>query len=157
MRAISTTTYAQRGAQLSGAADSGTELLDRRPPRAALVTMLSLASGVTGAISFSYLGGVFTSVITGTLVVFGLSVANASGSTVVRALVAFAAYAPRRVRRAVGGGDAAVPPAGESRPQRSAIACLTGETGLLAAMWGTWLDRTPVSPCASPRPVSLSP
>jgi hypothetical protein len=67
---------------LSGAADSGSDLLDRRPPRATLVTMLSLASGVADAISFLYLGGVFTSVITGTLVVLGLSVANGSGSTV---------------------------------------------------------------------------
>ncbi len=124
---------------MSGAADSGSDLLDRRLPRATLVTMLSLASGVTDAISFLYLGGVFTSVITGTLVVLGLSVANGSGSTVVRAGIAFAAYALGVLDAR---GVAALRPscAGrDSQRLRAAIKCLTSETALLVAMWGSWL------------------
>lgn len=125
---------------MSGAAHAGAEPVDRRPPRAALVIVLSLAAGVTDAVTFLYLGGVFTSVITGTLVVLGISLAHASEPTVVRALVAvgvyvlgvFAGSRLAALSRSRAGGD-------RRRRLRAAMTCLTVETVLLSAMWASWL------------------
>ena len=65
-----------------------------RQLRHALVVVLTLNAGATDAIGFLALGGAFTSVMTGNLVLFGISVAHADGSLArhtVTAIVCFVA------------------------------------------------------------------
>jgi uncharacterized membrane protein YoaK (UPF0700 family) len=60
--------------------------------RHVLVVGLAVLSGATDAIAFARLGHVFTSVMTGNLVLLGLGVGQRSGGLVVRAVVAIVAY-----------------------------------------------------------------
>jgi uncharacterized membrane protein YoaK (UPF0700 family) len=58
-----------------------------------LAVGLTAASGATDAISFLRLGSVFTSVMTGNLVLLGVSVARRDGAQAAHALVAISAFA----------------------------------------------------------------
>lgn len=57
-----------------------------------LATTLTIATGATDAISFLRLGGAFSSVMTGNIVVFGLSIGGRDASTAVHAAVAIAGF-----------------------------------------------------------------
>jgi uncharacterized membrane protein YoaK (UPF0700 family) len=69
-----------------------------RPPerqpglRHALVVVLAANSGATDAIGFLALGGAFTSVMTGNLVLFGISVAHADGTLARHTAIAISCY-----------------------------------------------------------------
>ncbi len=54
--------------------------------------VLTFASGATDVISFTRLGGVFTSVMTGNIVLLGLAVARASVSLATHTLTSIAGY-----------------------------------------------------------------
>lgn len=54
--------------------------------------MLAFASGATDIASFTRLGGVFASVMTGNLVLLGLAIASASGTLAAHTAVAFGGY-----------------------------------------------------------------
>ncbi len=60
--------------------------------RALLVVLLTLVTGVTDAIGFTRLGGVFTSVMTGNMVLLGVAVGRASATLAIHTGVAFVAY-----------------------------------------------------------------
>jgi len=57
-----------------------------------LAAILTLGTGATDVASFTRLGGVFTSVMTGNLVLLGLAVGRLSGALAMHALVTFAGY-----------------------------------------------------------------
>jgi uncharacterized membrane protein YoaK (UPF0700 family) len=71
---------------------------DRRapppPPRTltAAIALLALGSGAVDALSFAALGTVFTSVMTGNLILLGVSIGQAEFAAAVPAVVAIAAY-----------------------------------------------------------------
>jgi uncharacterized membrane protein YoaK (UPF0700 family) len=69
-----------------------TESPRRGVPLVVLVAALAAASGATDVASFIRLGGVFASVMTGNLVLLGLSVQRASGILLAHAVVAIAGY-----------------------------------------------------------------
>ncbi len=60
---------------------------------AAAAVLLSLAAGATDVLSFAALGRVFTSVMTGNLVLLGLAVSNGSVSKAISASLALSGYA----------------------------------------------------------------
>ena len=72
------------------------------PPRAALgpsprvmtaiAVLLTFTSGASDVTSFTRLGNVFTSVMTGNITVFGLSLARGSASLAMHTALAFAGY-----------------------------------------------------------------
>jgi uncharacterized membrane protein YoaK (UPF0700 family) len=73
------------------AADGGTT----RPPERVLTViavLLTFASGASDVASFTRLGDVFTSVMTGNMVVFGLSLARGSASLAAHTVAAVAGY-----------------------------------------------------------------
>jgi uncharacterized membrane protein YoaK (UPF0700 family) len=57
-----------------------------------IAVLLTFASGASDVASFTRLGGVFTSVMTGNMVVFGLSLAQGSISLAAHTVVAFCGY-----------------------------------------------------------------
>jgi len=61
-------------------------------PLIGLAAALAFASGSTDLASFTRLGGVFASVMTGNLVLLGLGIARASGALVAHTAVALAGY-----------------------------------------------------------------
>jgi uncharacterized membrane protein YoaK (UPF0700 family) len=58
----------------------------------AAIGLLSLGAGAINALSFTGLGGVFTSVMTGNLVLLGVAVVRLNGAVALHALAAIAAY-----------------------------------------------------------------
>lgn len=60
--------------------------------RDALVVILTLVTGITDAIGFTRLGGVFTSVMTGNMVLLGISAAKEDGAVAIHTAIAFAGY-----------------------------------------------------------------
>jgi uncharacterized membrane protein YoaK (UPF0700 family) len=64
--------------------------LSRRVTTAAV--LLTIGTGATDVASFTRLGGVFTSVMTGNLVLLGLAAARTSGSLAVHTVVSIASY-----------------------------------------------------------------
>ncbi len=57
-----------------------------------LAVVLTIGTGATDVASFTRLGDVFTSVITGNLVLLGLAIGELSGALATHAVVAFAGY-----------------------------------------------------------------
>jgi uncharacterized membrane protein YoaK (UPF0700 family) len=57
-----------------------------------LAVVLTVGTGATDVASFTRLGNVFTSVITGNLVLLGLAIGRVSGTLATHAVVAFAGY-----------------------------------------------------------------
>jgi uncharacterized membrane protein YoaK (UPF0700 family) len=64
----------------------------QRVPLIALAAALAFGSGATDLASFTRLGGVFASVMTGNLVLLGLAIARASAGLAAHTAVAFAGY-----------------------------------------------------------------
>lgn len=62
------------------------------PVLTAIAMLLTFASGASDVASFTRLGGVFTSVMTGNMVVFGLSLAHGSVILAAHTVAAFAGY-----------------------------------------------------------------
>jgi uncharacterized membrane protein YoaK (UPF0700 family) len=100
-----------------------------------LAVVLTLGTGATDVASFTRLGGVFTSVITGNLVLLGLAVGRLSGSLATHAVVTFAGY-----MAGVAAGARMVP-AGQAPGapwQQTLPAALLVEFGLLAGFTVGW-------------------
>jgi uncharacterized membrane protein YoaK (UPF0700 family) len=77
-----------------GQRDSTGDREDQRDATAitVLAVVLTLGTGATDVASFTRLGNVFTSVITGNLVLLGLAIGRVSGALATHAVVAFAGY-----------------------------------------------------------------
>ena len=99
-----------------------------------LAVGLAAASGATDAISFLRLGSVFTSVMTGNLVLLGLSVARRDGAQAAHALVAISAFAAGVAAASRIGGRAT----GERPWSRGVGAALVVELAVLCVFLGLW-------------------
>jgi uncharacterized membrane protein YoaK (UPF0700 family) len=103
--------------------------------RQSLVVVLAVVSGATDAIGLLALGGAFTSVMTGNLVLLGVSASSADGTLAVAsggAIVAFCAGA------AIGARLAGSPCPGDRIWPRPVTVALTVEFALLAAYAIGW-------------------
>jgi uncharacterized membrane protein YoaK (UPF0700 family) len=60
--------------------------------RDGLAVTLTLLTGVTDAVAFTMLGSVFTSVMTGNMVLMGIALGHADASAIERVAIAFVAY-----------------------------------------------------------------
>jgi uncharacterized membrane protein YoaK (UPF0700 family) len=99
----------------------------------ALAMVLTVATGATDVASFTRLGSVFASVITGNLVLLGLAIGR-SGANATHAVVAFAGYA---AGVAAGTGLIRVVQA-TGLPRRALHAVLLAEFVLLAGFAAGW-------------------
>jgi uncharacterized membrane protein YoaK (UPF0700 family) len=99
-----------------------------------LAVGLAAASGATDAISFLRLGSVFTSVMTGNLVLLGLSVARRDGAQAAHALVAISAFAAGVAAASRIAGRAT----GERPWSRGVGAALVAELAVLCVVLGLW-------------------
>src|SRR5258708_24529718 len=100
-----------------------------------LAVVLTLGTGATDVASFTRLGGVFTSVMTGNLVLLGLAVGRLSGALATHAVLAFAGYLAGVAAgaRLVPAGEAPGAPWHHTLP-----AALLVELGLLAGFTVGW-------------------
>ncbi|HZD66812.1 MAG TPA: YoaK family protein [Acidimicrobiales bacterium] len=101
--------------------------------RDVLVTLLALTTGATDAVSFIRLGGVFTSVMTGNIVLLGVSAGHRAASLAVHTGVAFAGY----VLGVLAGTRLAGRDGGGVWPARVTLALLA-EAGILAVFAAGW-------------------
>ncbi|RKR89633.1 uncharacterized membrane protein YoaK (UPF0700 family) [Micromonospora pisi] len=113
---------------------------DHPRPFTATVVLLSLAAGGTDAISLLHLGGTFSSVVTGNIVVLGASATGLEVATLVRVVAAIGCYGLGVFAgaRLTALPRYATPPGPRWRP-RAAITCLVIEALLLVAFWVGWL------------------
>jgi uncharacterized membrane protein YoaK (UPF0700 family) len=139
-------------------------------PRARVLTvvavLLTFASGASDVASFTRLGNVFTSVMTGNITLFGLSLARGSVSLAAHTAVAFAGYvtgvfvgtritAYRAGRRPAGpAGPAGKGPGSDDWPPRTTPALLT-ELALLAGVLAGW-ELTGARPAGTTQYVILA-
>ncbi|HEX2072890.1 MAG TPA: YoaK family protein [Geodermatophilus sp.] len=103
--------------------------------RQLLVVVLAVVSGATDAIGLLALGGAFTSVMTGNLVILGVSASSADGTLAIAsggAILAFCAGA------ALGARLAGAPMTGDPVWPRPVTVALTVELGLLTAYAVGW-------------------
>ncbi len=117
------------------------------PPRTMTViaVLLTFASGASDVTSFTRLGNVFTSVMTGNITVFGLSLARGSASLALHTVVAFAGYVTGvaagtligRYRTDRTPAKLAVEPDGERWPAHMTLT-LAAELTLLAGVLAGW-------------------
>ena len=117
------------------------------PPRAMTViaVLLTFASGASDVTSFTRLGNVFTSVMTGNITVFGLSLARGSASLAMHTALAVAGYATgvaagtliSRYRAARAPDKPAAEPAGENWPAHMTLT-LAAELTLLTGVLIGW-------------------
>lgn len=117
------------------------------PPRTMTViaVLLTFASGASDVTSFTRLGNVFTSVMTGNITVFGLSLARGSASLALHTAVAVAGYVTGvaagtligryRMERILAKSPAE--PAGENWPAHMTLT-LAAELTLLAGVLAGW-------------------
>lgn len=108
---------------------------DGFPPLGAMAVVLTFGTGAVDVASFTRLGEVFSSVMTGNLVLFGLAFAKASAPLAVHTLVAFAGYV---AGAAVGSRITGSPPHGRLWPVR-VTAVLLVEVVVLAGFAGGWV------------------
>lgn len=111
-----------------------------------VAVVLTFASGASDVASFTRLGNVFTSVMTGNITLFGLSVARGSGSLAAHTTVAFAGYVAgvvvgTRILWRRSGGPVAKAPDGEW-PPRMTLTLLTELTLLAGVLIGWELTGT---------------
>jgi uncharacterized membrane protein YoaK (UPF0700 family) len=117
------------------------------PPRTMTViaVLLTFASGASDVASFTRLGNVFTSVMTGNITVFGLSLARGSASLAMHTALAVAGYAAGvaagtligRYRAARAPDKPAAEPAGENWPAHMTLT-LAAELTLLTGVLIGW-------------------
>lgn len=95
--------------------------------RDAVLIALTVLTGATDAIALLSLGGVFTSVMTGNMVLLGVGVGRGQLGTITHALVAVTGY----MVGAIGGGAVAGKPRPSDRPWPRVLTwCLTAELAL---------------------------
>lgn len=102
-----------------------------------VAVVLTFASGASDVASFTRLGNVFSSVMTGNITLFGLSVASRSGSLAAHTAVAFAGYVVGVVVGARAVGRPAERGSGGHWPPRLTLTLLT-ELALLAGVLIGW-------------------
>jgi uncharacterized membrane protein YoaK (UPF0700 family) len=117
------------------------------PPRAMTViaVLLTFASGASDVASFTRLGNVFTSVMTGNITVFGLSLARGSASLAIHTALAVAGYVAGvaagtligRYRAARAPDKPSAEPAGEQWPAHMTLT-LAAELALLTGVLVGW-------------------
>ena len=117
------------------------------------VFLLAMVSGATDAIGFVTLGGVFTSVMTGNMVLFGLGVARGDGDLLANSATAIVAFI---VGCAVGARIAGRPESGDPPWPRAVTVALIFEVTLFAlyAIGYEFADRG--HPNSSVQPVLLA-
>jgi uncharacterized membrane protein YoaK (UPF0700 family) len=115
----------------------------RHPARDLLVVLLTITTGCADAVCFLHLGRVFGSVITGNLVLLGISAGKGTAAIAESAGIALGGYAAGVAvaapiaREHVRDHDARMPPARAIWPVRVTI-CLAGEFAVLAAFSAGW-------------------
>jgi uncharacterized membrane protein YoaK (UPF0700 family) len=107
-----------------------------------IAVLLTFASGASDVTSFTRLGNVFTSVMTGNITVFGLSLARGSTSLALHTAVAFAGYvtgvaAGTLIGRYRISAKSAAEPDGERWPAHMTLT-LAAELTLLAGVLAGW-------------------
>jgi len=110
-----------------------------------IAVLLTFASGASDVTSFTRLGNVFTSVMTGNITVFGLSLARGSASLAMHTALAVAGYATgvaagtliSRYRAARAPDKPAAEPAGENWPAHMTLT-LAAELTLLTGVLIGW-------------------
>jgi uncharacterized membrane protein YoaK (UPF0700 family) len=110
-----------------------------------IAVLLTFASGASDVTSFTRLGNVFTSVMTGNITVFGLSLARGSASLALHTAVAFAGYVTGvaagtligRYRTDRTPAKSATEPDGERWPAHMTLT-LAAELTLLAGVLAGW-------------------
>jgi uncharacterized membrane protein YoaK (UPF0700 family) len=109
--------------------------------RDALVVVLTITTGAVDAVSFLHLGHVFASVITGNLVLMGVSAGAGVAALAEHGGVALAGYAVGVLAGAPIARERDRPPAGQGAVWPSRVtACLAAEVAVLAAVSvGWWL------------------
>jgi uncharacterized membrane protein YoaK (UPF0700 family) len=106
-----------------------------RTSRDGLMVLLALTTGAVDATAFERLGKVFASVITGNLVLLGVSAARPDGRAALLAGVALVAYAVGVLAAAPRRSDGSEEPRGWPRAARAALA---GDLVLLIALSVGW-------------------
>jgi uncharacterized membrane protein YoaK (UPF0700 family) len=133
---------------------SATDDPDRREATAitVLAVVLTLGTGATDVASFTRLGNVFTSVMTGNLVLLGLGVGRLSGALAAHAVAAFAGYLAGVAAgaRLVPGGQAT-----ETMWHRALPTALLVEFVLLAGFTMGW-ELTSAAPRGAAKSVLLA-
>jgi uncharacterized membrane protein YoaK (UPF0700 family) len=103
--------------------------------RDAMMVALTVLTGATDAIAFTRLGGVFTSVMTGNMVLIGVAIGRGTYSTLARTALAILAY----IAGSMAGGRAVGSPRDDDGPWPAAMtAALLVEIALFAAFAGLW-------------------
>ena len=96
---------------------------------------LAVTSGATDAIGYLALGRVFTSAMTGNLVLLGIGLAHSNGERVGRVIVSLACFT---VGCAVGARIAGTPSTGDPVWPRPVTRALAAEASVLLIYAGTW-------------------
>ena len=119
--------------------------------RHALVLMLTLNAGATDAIGFLALGGAFTSVMTGNLVLFGISAAHADGALARHTATAIACFIAGCVIGARLAGTArrrsGLAPLGNAYAARSIRHLLRVRSQLVVCWWPAARSSPTRAPC----------
>lgn len=112
--------------------------------RDAALLALTVLTGVTDAVAFLSLGGVFTSVMTGNMVLMGVGIGTGDPEAISHTLVALGGY----VLGAIAGGVLAGSPRPDDSPWPRAVTwCLVAEFGLFLVYAVLWWggDSAPTS------------
>jgi uncharacterized membrane protein YoaK (UPF0700 family) len=124
----------------------------RNVPLTVLAVALTLGAGAMDVVSFTRLGGVFSSVMTGNLVLLGLAAARPSGALAVHTALAFAGY----VTGAALGTWIAGPPRPREQTWPVAVTLtLVVELAVMGAFSAGW-ELTHAQPTGGPQLVLLA-
>src|SRR5579875_13610 len=123
----------------------------QRPRHLYLVGLLTLASGCVDAVTLTVIGGAFTSVITGNLILVGRGIGTTTLEPALHAVMAVAGYVlgvaiGSRLAQVAGRAEAGEPP--EEWPRRATIV-LAAECVLLIAVNAGWIGYRAHSPAAA--------
>jgi len=103
--------------------------------RDGMIVGLTLLTGATDAMAFTRLGGVFTSVMTGNMVLIGVAIGRGTYTTLAHTALAIVAY----IAGSLAGGRAVGSPRDDDGPWPPAMsAALVVEIALFAAFAGLW-------------------
>jgi uncharacterized membrane protein YoaK (UPF0700 family) len=100
------------------------------------VVVLTLAAGALDAATFLGLGKVFSSVITGNLVLIGIGAGQGNGTLALNGALALGGYAAGVL---VGAALAGTPTQGQPVWPRRVTAALSAELGIMVVFGGLWL------------------
>lgn len=123
----------------------------RRPRHLYLVGLLTFASGCVDAVTLTVIGGAFTSVITGNLILVGRGIGTTTLEPAVHAVMAVAGYVlgvaiGSRLAQVAGRAEAGEPPV--EWPRRATIV-LAAECVLLIAVNAGWIGYRAHPPAAA--------